>query len=338
MIEEKTSRKLTLLTLGLSLAVIIIHTYNLEIYGIDTEAYNFTVIFEKFWWLLFNGTAVYYFAFISGVLFFRNYDFSKVKDKYSSRFKSLLIPYLVWNILYYLFFLIVGSLPFLKGVMNSEESEAGLVELFKYLWEGYGTFWYLKVIIALVIISPLIYILLKRQKYWYPEVLVVLLVALCFAKQITDSYISRDIVLALYFVIGSFVGINAPGVINIKSQKASRIAMYVLPVLMVLGYFCAGNIVYNAALFVVLWLAMDLLSYAKEPPWWLKCTFFYYCAHDMILESVEKVILIVGGRSIGMALIDFIFAPVITFGILVLGAWMLRKYMSPIWKLLNGNR
>jgi len=83
---------------------------------------------------------------------------------------------------------------------------------------------------------------------------------------------------------------------------------------------------------------MDLLSYAKEPPWWLKCTFFYYCAHDMILESVEKVILIVGGRSIGMALIDFIFAPVITFGILVLGAWMLRKYMSPIWKLLNGNR
>ena len=65
-------------------------------------------------------------------------------------------------------------------------------------------------IIALVIISPLIYILLRRQKYWYPEVVVVLLVAICFAKQITGSYISRDIVLALYFVIGSFIGINAP--------------------------------------------------------------------------------------------------------------------------------
>jgi len=206
MIEQKTSRKITYITFGLSLAVIIIHTYNLEIYGIDVEAYNFTVLFERFWWLLFNGTAVYYFALISGFLFFRNYDFSRIKEKYRSRCRSLLVPYLAWNMLYYLFFLLLGNMPFLKGVINSEEASFGLKEFVIYLWEGYGTFWYLKVIIGLIIFGPLIYLFLKKQEHWYPEMLLVPLIILCLAKQVTDSYISRNIVLALYFIVGSFNG------------------------------------------------------------------------------------------------------------------------------------
>ena len=113
--------------------------------------------------------------------------------------------------------------------------------------------------------------------------------------------------------------------------------------IMLCFYICSQTIVkygelWQIVLFVVLWFAMDLPTYEKEPKWWLKCTFFYYCAHDMILESVEKLILIVGGRSITMALVDFILAPVITFGILFVGAWIVRKYMPPVWKLLNGGR
>lgn len=83
---------------------------------------------------------------------------------------------------------------------------------------------------------------------------------------------------------------------------------------------------------------MDLFSCEHEVPWWIKCTFFYYCAHDMVLEAVEKIILLIGGRNMFMAWADYILAPVITLLILIASAWILQKYMPPVWKLLSGWR
>lgn len=339
MINEKTSRKITHVTFGLCMAVIIIHTYNLEIYGLDTEAHSFTVYFEKLWWLLFNGTAVYYFALISGFLFFRNYDLSRVKEKYITRFHSILVPYLVWNTIYFIFFLVISNLSILNGIMNGDKLFFNLSSFALYLWNGYSTFWYLKVIIALIILSPFIFLVLKSREHYRPEITFVLMgVFIYFIAKESDASISRVLLLALYYMIGSYIGMNKPEIVNYRNERLSRFSFIILPMLMLLGYFISGNILFNAVLFVTLWLALDCFAFSKEPKWWLRCTFFYYCAHDLILESVEKVILIIGGRSEIMALIDFIIAPIITFGILVVGAWILKKYMAPLWKVLNGGR
>lgn len=60
--------------------------------------------FETYMNKLANGVCVPYFFVISGFLFFRNFDMKMLAAKYRSRCKSILVPYLVWNVLYNLAF------------------------------------------------------------------------------------------------------------------------------------------------------------------------------------------------------------------------------------------
>lgn len=57
----------------------------------------------------------------------------------------------------------------------------------------------------------------------------------------------------------------------------------------------------------------------------------------MILESVEKLFLIFLGNNIFRALVDIIFAPLITISLIILVAYILKKD-SFVWKILTGNR
>ena len=88
---------------------------------------------------------------------------------------------------------------------------------------------------------------------------------------------------------------------------------------------------------VLLWIAADVLAVNKEPFWWMKISFIIYCSHSMILESIEKVFLIVLGKNMLGAFLDFVFAPIITVGIIILIS-MVVKRIKPLWKLLSGNR
>lgn len=40
-----------------------------------------------------------FFFFVSGFLFFYNFDISKIKNKYKSRVRSLLVPFILWNLI-----------------------------------------------------------------------------------------------------------------------------------------------------------------------------------------------------------------------------------------------
>jgi len=59
--------------------------------------------------------AMSWFFFISGYLFFRNFDMSKLIGKWKSRIFSLLIPYLIWNTLSVILQMIKGEKYFSDG-------------------------------------------------------------------------------------------------------------------------------------------------------------------------------------------------------------------------------
>lgn len=200
-----------------------------------------------------------------------------------------------------------------------------------YVWNGYYTFWFLRKLSWMIICSPLLWILLKRRKYYWPEIfLVIFLIFGMKGKNIFGFNI--------YYTLGAYLGMNCGALINKSNKKAAiAAAMCFVGILAMGGVFC-GNIVYNCAFIFTSWFALDLFPYTREAKWWMKCTFFYYCAHDMVLESIEKVILILFGRSKIMALTDYVMAPALTLMILIGAAWMMRKYFKMIWRILNGGR
>ena len=55
-----------------------------------------------------------------------------------------------------------------------------------------------------------------------------------------------------------------------------------------------------------------------------------------VLEAIEKLWLIFAGDTPLAALIDYLFAPVITMAILIAVGYAVRKYLPKLWSVLNG--
>lgn len=330
MISQKNNRKIKILSFVLFIGVMTIHTYNLEVYGLGSSG-GVIVAFETYMNRLMSRVCVPYFFVISGFLFFRNFDMALLFDKYKSRFRSILVPYVVWNTLYYCFFIVVTRIPFLAKLINGGVMELGFKAYVNYIWNGYYVFWFLRVLIWMVICAPLLWLLLKRRKFYWPEIILVVLVVLdLIGKSVFE--------INVYYALGAYLGMNCSGLLNKTNRTIATFAAICFLGSLTVGGFFAGNIVYNCIFMLTSWYALDLFAFSKNVKWWIECTFFYYCAHDMILESVEKVILILFGKNELMALVDYLMAPALTLIILIGAAWFLKKYVGAIWKILNGGR
>lgn len=56
--------------------------------------------------------------------------------------------------------------------MNSGgEAELGIAAFVSYIWDGYYTLWFLRILIWIIILTPVLYVLLKKRKYYWPELL-----------------------------------------------------------------------------------------------------------------------------------------------------------------------
>lgn len=346
MLSEKSSKKLNILSFILFIGVMTIHTYNLEVYNIAGDKDIILVVLETFSHRFANRVCVPFFFLISGFLFFRNFDFSLLLKKYKSRGKSILIPYVLWNTIYYLYYVCCTRIPLIAGVMSGDERmPVSFSAYVQYVWSGYYTLWFLRELLWFILLAPFWYILLKRRKYYWPEGALILF-CLIYLDIIHIPRIKQNI----YYILGAYWGINYRRIIDMWKEgnifvffhANKRIlaggAVVCFSALVVFGGKYAGQVWYNCLLFLMIWGAMDFFPCEKEVPWWTKCTFFYYCAHDMVLEAVEKIILIAGGKSIFMAWIDYIGAPVITLAILITATWALEKWMPAIWRVLSGGR
>jgi len=88
---------------------------------------------------------------------------------------------------------------------------------------------------------------------------------------------------------------------------------------------------------ILIWIASDILAIDYEPKWWIRISFFVYVIHSMVLESVEKAFWIAFGDTTIGAILDIVFAPLITLTIVYFLALILRK--APfVWGVLNGGR
>lgn len=311
----------------------LIHTYNLEVYGIGSENFDLLVAVESGLSGMASSCVSLFFA-ISGFLYFKNFRLNMLVTKYKSRFKSIVIPYIVWNTLYYLLFGLILKIPAIANFINDDQTPSvSIAGYIKYIYEGYYVFWFLRVLIWMFILTPVWYLLLKRRKYYWPEGVLVLLLLVALGKTPIPGYYVNA-----YYILGAYIGMNHCEMVNKENHMLSILATICFPIMVFLSRSYAGQFIFSCVLLVVIWLMLDLFPLNKDIKWWIKCTFFYYCAHDMILESIEKIILIIGGRSYLMAVIDYVVAPALTLLILIGGAAILRKWLQPIWRILSGGR
>ena len=136
---------------------------------------------------------------ISAYLFYRNFQFSKTVSKWKSRCKSLpscwcsapcaacpcrgarrtrpphpsssasscgLLPYVLWNILYYLGYVVVTRLSFVENIIGKEPVAFNLKELLlaAVYYKYNPVFWYLFQLLLLVLLAPFLYMIIRRKR------------------------------------------------------------------------------------------------------------------------------------------------------------------------------
>lgn len=338
--EQAIRNKFTFISFVCSILVIFIHTNNLDVYGIHENSVGIgkvTYVVEMYWREVLR-IAVPMFFFISGVLFFRTFEIKNLFSKWKSRITSVLIPYLIWCSLYYLYNVVCTNIPAIRSLMGSAEVvKLSVGSWVNWLWvDKYYTLWFLQNLIIFILLTPLIWILLKNHWKKFPTGLFFLVVLLFIIKygRIDRSYFDG---LNIY-IVGSYIGLNCRDILKYKNKKISLIAILFILFTM-LTAFRFWNFLVEVLLFFSIWYAIDLLNLGKKKLyWWMSITFFVYVAHDVFLEAFEKIVWIVFGNQPIFALLDYIFMPFIVYAFLILIAYVLRRWLPVIWKILTGNR
>ena len=335
---DYNSHKIRLFSSFLILMVVYLHSYYLE-----GEKYLISWYIMTFVGGGICGVANYMFFIISGYLFFLNVRGMKdIKMKMKKRIRSLLLPYLLWNVLFVLWYVGLSLFPLLSeqfvngSIIDNLNSATLLGKLYMvFIKPAAFHLWFLRDLMVLVLFSPLIWLLLKR---WRWVVLSLLFLGSLFVAQIG---------LVAMFVIGGYIAIY-----NINIGELTERCRQWLPIFAVVFVGAAVFYPYHLSyvrpflslLFlcgiITLWCLYDLLRIDRlkwfEPL--LGYSFFIYCFHMPFFNIIKKINLMVMGESLWSILLLYFINPIIAVAIIILIAKLLQKISLKGYLVLTGNR
>lgn len=351
--KERIDRKITCLSLALAIGVVFIHTFNLEVYGISQSNRGF----EGMLWHAETYTdtilrvCVPFFFFISGYLFYRNYDWSKVWTKYRSRVVSLLLPYILWCTLYFFAYYIITHIPALEAHMNMEPVSMTFFYYINCLWNStYTVLWFVKYLIFSIISAPLFFLFFSKKATKMRNIVscIISLLIIGYAMLCNENILHFVLPLPfmnVYFLVGGWVSIHLRDFMEKKDKRKIVVGIIILAVCLVCVFgFSSLSITYYNTIWTIgaifsIWFTIDVFSYDKPVSRRLGGqSFFIYCAHSLLLEALEKIWLLVAGRTPVAAAVDFFLMPFVVVFVLFGVSAFLNIYCNPIYSVLIGGR
>lgn len=281
------------------------------------------------------------FFLISGYLFYRNFNFSRLFVKWKSRVSGLFIPYVIWNVLYYVLYCVLSGVPALSalsGVEGVTWSGAGLWDaILNYTYNP--VFWYLFQLILLVVSAPFLYALLYQK--WI-GLIALGLAWLAVILHLQIGLLNADAL--VYYGTGAYAALHAKKWAETVLGKRGWMTGCVCIVLSVIPQMAVPFFLFPVPVVLLrlgvpvgLWLIMKEipLPNARE---WMKGTFFVYATHFLIVRTMNKVGAMLFGGNMLVAFLLYIMDIVAAFGI----AWICRRvigrFMPLLWRVISGGR
>lgn len=169
-LTSRQSDALRIATFMATVMVVLRHSFNLHRYYANGEPWmavtDFNIATQRFF-TEFTGVAVPAFFFMSGFLFFRDLnDWRECLPKWRKRIKTLLLPYILWNLI--LLCLVLGAYSFPALRLQLEEtyglklSMAWILDKMT-LHPVMGHFWYIRTLMIFLIFAPILYLILLNN-------------------------------------------------------------------------------------------------------------------------------------------------------------------------------
>ncbi len=382
--DELLSKTISYLRFPLTIGVVFIH-FNLAKngfslhgvkYGLDNPEWYYYII--SFFSEVLPRIGVPLFFLISGFLFFYRKEFNGAvyKQKLHTRVSTLILPFFLWNIIA---FLIQAShkLPFLssifpnaykmsflftperifntffanfknEGIIVTPAVEDTMAEVSKNPFPLDVPMWYVRDLIVMVILAPVIYWLIKKGGKWF---VILLGVIWYFIKPMflpNGGYPVLFFTAAFFFSAGAYFSINRASFVDVM-RKANWFPPLYLLIAAIDTYTKKSDYniyIHEAGIIVGVISAVIVTSYlieqgkVKVNMTLANCSFFVFALHTLIMSDIGKVLFTVfhlPDNTYSMLFMYFV-VPTITTLLCVTIYIFLKRFLPDVRKILTGGR
>lgn len=298
-------------------------------------------------WNIFNfmneicRTGVPIFLMISGFLMLDNPQTSNIKVFYKKHLSRILIPLLVWNVIYFIYFIVIDNKPIdIKGFIDALINNGNAYHL-----------WFVYMLFGIYLVTPFIHIIVKNCTTKQLSLFFMLII---FAGTIRP-FINTITPMYIYLfepLFENYMGYFLLGYILAKSELNSRIRIFIYVggiigfLIGTLGSFFASsangiNLIFNtgysinhylvaAAIFTTMkYFRLNHTEVSRKSVSGLSSIVFgVFFIHVIIIDLINRVVNLDFSPTI-VVLINFLLASFISFGVIFLLSKnkILRNYL-----------
>ncbi len=320
-----------------------------------------------------RGQSVPIYFFISGFVFFLGIQLTREKyiQKLRNRVKTLLIPYIIWNVIGLLLTLI-RMIPSLSSIFPNAQKIGINISLSSVLYTFWDStkgillfptsgdvspnpniypldipLWFVRDLMIVVLLTPVIYWLLKHLRHYF----VLTLGMAWFVMGYWELGHPNQLITAFFFFSwGAYMSVSGKDMMREFSRYAKPSA--VLYLLLSLTHVASvhyfpefTSTIKRLNVFVGLFFAYNLSSWllrhkvCKVSPLLASSSFFIYVAHTLINGDVLKCLFFVLRPSSDLAMLSiYALAVVLTVGLLLLTFCLLRRFTPKLLTVLVGRK
>lgn len=349
--KQLQSKTIDTLRFPMAVAVVMLHSCTIVLSDSTGLLRGLCILFQEGICRL----AVPCFFFISGFLFFnklQEWSWDEWSRKIKNRAKTLLLPYLLWNVIALLAYWIWNNLhgdhvslyqQFLNyGGLRMFWSKYGGLPLGSQAIPADGPLWFIRDLMYFILATPLIYKFLQWTRIYGVLGLCVLFLAV--RRVVPEGF--------LFFVIGAYLQISRKNILEIVFPKRHWLLclalLFLVAVCLLYDYSEYWSRFFKFFFLVSgigasFYLAARSVEYRPDRPhpFLVSSSFFIFAAHEILIlhrvaRPLAEVILPTDTVWGGCAAIFLTpaFAIAICLGLL----WLMRRILPRTTGLLTGNR
>lgn len=345
--KARLSNAITWLRFPLIFLIILLHCYSVQRLEGSHETY-FKILYPFSLWL--GETGVPGFFFISGYLFFLSKK--TYSQKLRTRVHTLLIPYLIWNLMLLILYLITWAVGYPQNINGRSITNYTFIDYLRLFWDR-GSFddgnfvpllcplWYIRNLLIMSMLSPILYYIIR-----YARELFLLAITSWWLISYHNAFIPQTI---LFFSLGAYFSILDINPLQMV-QKQKKLFLFLF------AFFAICDIICHTAYYTLVNLQIHRLSLIFNIPamliladWCMRheynskslsnAAFIVFCVHYPIVVLLRKTSIAHFAEAPDSIHISLYCVCVIISTLLSIGIYLLMdKYLPNIKRILSGSR
>ena len=297
------------------------------------------------------------FFFISGFLFFRTGEFSRsvYLQKLKRRIKTLLIPYVFWNAAVMAIY--AAAQAALPGAIGGKAiCDFSPRDFLCAFWDmsmvnpGAPSFpicyqlWFVRDLMVMAVLSPLIYWLVKRGGVYFIAIMVGMQMSQLFPT--LSGLVLSDLI---YFAGGAYFSIHGKDFTAVMKPTvpvaAALYAVFSIVELALLGEGALGSVLHLINIITGIFLVVGVTARMAEKGRWRQAeslsssSFFVYASHGVVLAAIiELGVRLLHPHTELSAIAVYLLSPTATICICIVCYKILKRVMPRFTAIVTGER